>query len=119
MNALLGGKNSGGGGGGGGGGLGGLANQFLGGGHGGGSGGSGKSSAGKLVGQLASNLLSPSSKPEAPSNYHGGQNAGHQSQGGIAGAVFGGVANMFGGKPSHGGSGVSRIPPRLFAVQIS
>lgn len=112
MNALLGGKNSShGGGGGGGGGLGSLANQFLGGQHGGGSGG-GKSSAGKLVGQLASNFLSPSNKPQQPSNYHGGQTSGHSSQqgGGLAGAVFGGVANMFGGKPSHGSS-VSHLPP--------
>ncbi|PWI73817.1 signaling related protein [Purpureocillium lilacinum] len=107
MNALLGGKGSGGGGGGSHGGnpLGSLANQFLGGGsHGGSSGGGGKNNAaGKLVGQLASNLFSPSSKPEQPQNYHGGQNTGHgQHQGGLAGAVFGGVAHMFGGKESHG-----------------
>lgn len=87
--------------------LGDLASQFLGGGHGSGSGGSHgnkPSGAGKLVGQLASNLLSPSSKPSPPQNYHGGNTSGQSSQnhGGIAGAVMGGVANMFGGKPGHG-----------------
>lgn len=82
MNALLGGKNSG---------------------HGGGLGGSGgKSSAGKLIGQLASNLLSPSNKSPPPQNYHGGQSTSYSSQGGLAGVVFGGVALMFGGKQSHG-----------------
>lgn len=108
MNALLGGKNSGHGnsGHGSGSGLGGLANQFLGGGHGsGGHSSGGKNSAGKLVGQLASSLLSPSNKPEQPQNYHGGQSSSsqHHTQGGLAGAVMGGVANMFGGKPGHGG----------------
>ena len=96
--------------------LSGLASQFLGGGHGGGHGGShggggggsgghdGKqSTAGKLVGQLASNLLSPSDKPEQPQNYHGGQSSGgsQHHQGGLAGAVFGGVAQVFGGKHGH------------------
>ncbi|OAA54888.1 WW/Rsp5/WWP domain protein [Cordyceps fumosorosea ARSEF 2679] len=97
MNALLGGKQSSGGGGSSA--LGSLANQFL----GGSSGGGGKNSSGiggKLVGQLASNLFSPSDKPEAPSNYHGGQtqNASTHQQGGLAGAVMGGVASMFGGQ---------------------
>lgn len=120
MNALLGGKNSGhggGGGGGGGGGFGNLANKFLGGQHGG-DGGGGKSTAGKLMGQLASNLLSPSNKPEQPQNYHGGQTSGNSSQhqgGGLAGAVFGGVANMFGGKPSHGSSVSHPLPPCIRA----
>ncbi|KAH0601932.1 hypothetical protein MHUMG1_00811 [Metarhizium humberi] len=99
MNALLGGKKQSSGGGSG---IGGLASQFLGGsssGHGGGSSGI----AGKLAGQLASNLFSPSDKPEPPQNYHGGQNSSKPShQGGIAGAVFGGVAHMFGGKESSG-----------------
>jgi hypothetical protein len=106
LNALLGGKNNGGGGhnsna------LSGLASQFLGGGnshnqhHGGGGSGMG----GKLVGKLASNLLSPSPKPEQPQNYHGGQtNSGHQQQHGLAGSLMGGVASMFGGK--HGSEGV-------------
>lgn len=106
MNALLGGKQGGGGSGGGGmGNLGNLANQFLGGGSSGGGGGKTSSGlGGKLVGQLASNLFSPSEKPPAPSNYHGGQNsnaASHQ-QGGLAGAVMGGVASMFGGQHSSG-----------------
>lgn len=105
MNALLGGKQGGGGGGGNSSALGSLANQFLSGGssHGGG----GKTSSGiggKLVGQLASNLFSPSDKPEAPQNYHGGhnQNSPSHSQGGFAGAVMGGVASMFGGQSSSG-----------------
>ncbi|KAJ6786567.1 hypothetical protein PWT90_11018 [Aphanocladium album] len=104
MNALMGGKQGSGGGGSGNSALGSLANQFLG---GGGSGGGGKSSSGiggKLVGQLASNLFSPSEKPEAPSNYHGGQNhnAPSHGQGGLAGAVMGGVASMFGGQQGSG-----------------
>ncbi|PQK16447.1 hypothetical protein BB8028_0006g07670 [Beauveria bassiana] len=102
MNALLGGK-QGGSSGGGSSSLGNLANQFL----GGGGGGGGKTSSGiggKLVGQLASNLFSPSDKPEAPSNYHGGQtqNASGHHQGGLAGAVMGGVASMFGGQQGSG-----------------
>lgn len=118
MNALLGGKHgshSGGSGQHGSSPLGGLASQFLGG-HGsssgshGGHGGDGKNSAGKLVGQLASSFLhSSSNKPSpSPQNYHGGQASGHgqSSQGGhnggLAGAVMGGVANMFGNKPGHG-----------------
>lgn len=105
MNAILGGKKQSSGAGG----LGGLASQFLGGGGGGGhSGGSGTGSnglAGQLAGKLASNLFSPSEKPEPPQNYHGGHNTSKPShQGGIAGAVFGGVAQMFGGKESHGSS---------------
>lgn len=114
MNMLMGGKGSGHGGSGGSGGgnpLGGLAAQFLGGGsHGGGSGGQGGSGggkdsiAGKLVGQLASNLFSPSgSKPSQSQGYHGASSGGsgsHQS-GGLAG-VMGGVASMFGEKPGHG-----------------
>ena len=91
--------------------LSGLANQFLGGGSSGGHGsssGGGKNSAGKLVGQLASNFLSSSSsKPsQQQQNYHGGSPSGEQShhQGGLAGAVMGGVANMFGNKPGHGSS---------------
>lgn len=96
--------------------LGSLAGQFLGGQHDGGSSGSHGSGdkpssgvAGKIVGQLASNLLSPSNKPPPPQNYHGGQTFGQSShhQGGLAGSVMGGVANMFGGKPGHGGDGVS------------
>lgn len=90
--------------------LGSLANSFLSGNSGGGGhGGGGKNSiGGKLVGQLASNLFSPSQKPEAPSNYHGGQqSSAPHSSGGLAGAVFGGVAHMFGGQQSSG-SGVSR-----------
>ena len=106
MNALLGGKQGGGGSGGGGGmgNLGSLANQFLGGGSGGGGGKTSSGLGGKLVGQLASNLFSPSEKPEAPSNYHGGQNSNASShqQGGLAGAVMGGVASMFGGQHSSG-----------------
>ncbi len=116
MNALLGGGKQGSGGHGGSNPLGNLAGQFLGGGsHGGGSGGGKQSSGlgGKLVGQLASNLFSPSNKPAAPQNYHGGQTSGGghsqpHNQGGIAGAVFGGVAELFGGgKPGqgHGGQG--------------
>jgi hypothetical protein len=119
MNMLMGGKGSGGhgssGGSGGGNPLGGLAAQFLGGGShgssGGGSGGGKDSIAGKLVGQLASNLFSPSSggKPSQSQNYHGGssgsgqhQQGGHQ-QGGLAGVVGGGLASIFGGeKPGHG-----------------
>ncbi|PFH54894.1 hypothetical protein XA68_12777 [Ophiocordyceps unilateralis] len=90
MNALLGGKNSAAGPGSSSG-LGSLANQFLGGGSGHGNNstsGGGKSTAGKLVGQLASNLLSPSNKPEQPQNYHGGSASGtsSSSQGGLAGA---------------------------------
>lgn len=93
--------------------LGSLASQFLGGGsHGSGgssSSGAGKnSSAGKLVGQLASSFMgsatATSEKPPPPQNYHGGQSSSgsqHQ-QGGLAGAVMGGVAHMFGGKPSSG-----------------
>ena len=90
--------------------LGSLANQFLGSGSHGSSGSShgngGKnSSAGKLVGQLASSFMSSSSnKPQQPQNYHGGQTGGHSgshSQGGLAGAVMGGVTSMFGGKPGH------------------
>ncbi|KAK5997999.1 hypothetical protein PT974_00368 [Cladobotryum mycophilum] len=107
MNALLGGKSSGHGSSGGSNPLGSLAGQFLGGGGGGGSHSSGGSSggknsiSGKLVGQLASNLFSPSnSKPQQSQNYHGGQSSGasHSAQGGLAGAVMGGVASMFGGK---------------------
>jgi hypothetical protein len=89
---------------------GGLAGQLISGltssgGHGsssshGNSGGLG----GQLVGQLASNLFSSGSsdKPPAPQNYHGGQSSqsAHHS-GGIAGAVMGGVANMFGGSSHH------------------
>lgn len=103
MNAILGGgkKQSSGGGG-----LGGLASQFLGGGgaHGShSSGSSGNGLAGQLAGKLASNLFSSSEKPAAPQNYHGGQNSSKPShQGGLTGAVFGGVAHMFGGKESHG-----------------
>lgn len=106
MNALLGGKQ--GGGGGSSNPLGSLASQFL----GGGSSGGGKASSGiggKLVGQLTSNLFSPSQKPEAPQNYHGGQNQHAPAQGGLAGAVMGGVASMFGGQQGAGGH-VS--PPR-------
>lgn len=95
--------------------LGGLANQFLGGGsQGSGGGGGGKnSSAGKLVGQLASNMFSSSGKPDPPQNYHGGSTAGQPSHsGGLAGSVMGGVANMFGGKP--GGSNVrSSVVPTI------
>lgn len=106
MNAILGGKKQSSGGGG----LGGLASQFLGGsggGHGGGHGGGnsgGNGLAGQLAGKLASNLFSPSEKPNPPQNYHGGQNNKPSHQGGLAGAVFGGVASMFGGKESssHG-----------------
>ena len=108
MNALLGGKKQSSSGGG----LGGLASQFLGGsggGHGGGSSG-GNGIAGQLAGKLASNLFSSSDKPPAPQNYHGGQGSNKPShQGGIAGAVFGGVAHMFGGKESHGVS-LSTLP---------
>jgi hypothetical protein len=110
MNALLGGKKQSSGSGG----IGGLASQFLGGGgggsggHGGGSSG-GSGIAGKLAGQLASNLFSPSEKPEQPQNYHGGQSK-PSHQGGLAGAVFGGVAHMFGGKES---SGVSLASSRM------
>ena len=104
MNALLGGKHGSGGSGGSGSSsspLGGLASQFLGGSHGGGGSGGKNSSAGKLVGQLASSMFSSSNKPDQPSNYHGGQSSGHGShQGGLAGSVIGGVAHMFGGKPS-------------------
>ncbi|TWU74901.1 hypothetical protein ED733_003942 [Metarhizium rileyi] len=102
MNALLGGKKQSSGGSG----ISGLASQFLGGSSSGGGGHGGGSSgiAGKLAGQLASNLFSPSDKPAAPQNYHGGQSSNKPShQGGIAGAVFGGVAHMFGGKDSSGG----------------
>jgi len=101
MNAVLGGKNQHGGGSGAGN-LGNLANQFLGGGHGG-----GKSSGlgGKLVGQLASNLFSPSDKPEAPSNYHGGQNSNSpHHHGGLAGSFMGSVAHMFGGESGSTGN---------------
>lgn len=102
MNAILGGKKQSSGGSG----IGGLASQFLSSGNGGGSGGhssGGSGIAGKLAGQLASNLFSPSDKPAPPQNYHGGQNTHKPShQGGIAGAVFGGVAHMFGGKESSG-----------------
>lgn len=98
MNAILGGKKQSGGGSGG---IGALANQFLGGSSGGGSHGK-DGIAGKLASQLASNLFSPSEKPEAPQNYHGGQGHKPTHQGGLAGAVFGGVAHMFGGKESHG-----------------
>lgn len=60
----------------------------------GGSGGLG----GKLVGQLASNLFSSSNnKPAQPQNYHGASSSNPQNTGGLAGSVFGGVANMFGG----------------------
>lgn len=102
MNALLGGKQ--GGGSGSNSGLGGLASQFLGGGSSGGGGKNSSGIGGKLVGQLASNLFSPSEKPEAPSNYHGGQNHNSPShqQGGLAGAVMGGVASMFGGQQGSG-----------------
>ncbi|KAG6042233.1 hypothetical protein E4U41_002576 [Claviceps citrina] len=104
MNAILGGKKQSSGVGA----LGGLASQFLGGGSGGGhSGGSGGGNglAGQLAGKLASNLFSPSEKPAPPQNYHGSHNSNKPSQqGGIAGAVFGGVAQMFGGKESHGSS---------------
>lgn len=111
MNAILGGgKNSGhgGGGGSGAGALGDLASQFLGGSSGGGGGK--HSGASKLVGQLASNLFSPSDKPEAPQNYHGGHQqsqSGHS--GGLAGAVMGGVAHMFGGKQGSGGVSCLRL----------
>lgn len=110
MNAILGGKKQSSGGGG----IGGLASQFLGGssgggGHGGGGGGSGGGNgiAGQLAGKLVSNLFSSSDKPDTPQNYHGGHGGSKPSQhGGLAGTVFGGVAQMFGGKDSHGG-GVS------------
>lgn len=118
MNALLGGKNQhgGGGGGGGGGNLGNLANQFLGGGH---SGGKSSGLGGKIVGQLASNLFSPSDKPEAPSNYHGGQtsNSPHH-HGGLAGSFMGSVAHMFGGESSSGGN-VRFSPFRISCQSIS
>jgi hypothetical protein len=64
---------------------------------------------GKLVGKLASNLLSPSEKPEQPQNYHGGQSTGHQQNHGLAGSLMGGVASMFGGK--HGNEGVRVFKP--------
>lgn len=85
----------------------GLAGQFLGGSSGSNHGKS-SSSTGKIVGQLASSFLSSANhtanKPEAPTNYHGGhtQGAAGHAQGGLAGSVMGGVANMFGGnKPGH------------------
>lgn len=117
MNALLGGKKQSSGGGG----IGGLASQFLsgsGGGHSGGSSsGGGSGIAGKLAGQLASNLFSPAEKPPPPQNYHGGQNSNKPShQGGIAGAVFGGVAHMFGGKESSGVS-VCSLSQCIYAVE--
>jgi hypothetical protein len=91
--------------------LGSLASQFLGGQHGSSSHGSGgkPSGAGKIVGQLASNFLSSSSnKPTTPQNYHGGHTSGQShNQGGLTGAVMGGVSSMFGGnKPGHGSVGV-------------
>lgn len=104
MNALLGGKS-------GSSPLGQLANQFLSGGknnHGGGGGGSGGNGiGGKLASQLASNLFSPSQKPDAPSNYHGGHGSSKPTEsGGMAGAFMGQMAHMFGGK-EHASSGVS------------
>lgn len=109
MNALLGGKQSGshsgssnn---------FGGLANTVLSGlTHSGGSGGHGSSGGqsgsgglgGKLVGQLASNLFSSGNSKPPPQTYHGAQTAQHQSSGGLAGSMMGGVAHMFGGQ-SHG-----------------
>jgi hypothetical protein len=125
MNAILGGKHGGGSSGGHGGSnpLSGLAGQFLGGGnhgsHGSHGGGGKNSSAGKLVGQLASSLLSSSNKPQQPQNYHGGPSPNQsQHQGGLAGAVMGGVANMFGGK--HGGhSDVRHKPSHPLACRAS
>lgn len=62
---------------------------------------------GKLASQLASNLFSPSQKPDAPSNYHGNQSSGKPTEsGGMAGALMGQMASMFGGK-EHASSGVS------------
>lgn len=100
LNALLGGKGNGGGNSNA---LSGLANQFLGGGHGSSNhhGGGGGGMGGKLVGKLASNLLSSSDKPAQPQNYHGGQSSGHQQNHGLAGSLMGGVASMFGGKPAN------------------
>lgn len=82
-----------------------MAGQLLGGGHGGGHGSSSGGAGGvggKLVGSLVSSFVTPSNKPQQPQNYHGGQTSGHQPQhgGGLAGAVMGGVASMFGGKPN-------------------
>lgn len=91
-----------------------LGSQFLGGGQhgghqtaqqagpGGNSGGGGGSSAGHLVEQLAANLLSGPDKPAGPQNYSGGPTQGqHVHQGGLAGAVMGGLAHMVGGRPGH------------------
>ncbi|KAK8087268.1 hypothetical protein PG994_002242 [Apiospora phragmitis] len=108
MNQLSGKPHGGSGGGSGSNGLGGLASQFLGGGHGNNNSGHGNSSggqggaggpAGKLVGALASSLFSSggSGKPDQPQNYHGGQSHQPAQSGGFAGSVMGGVANMFGG----------------------
>jgi hypothetical protein len=124
MNALLGGKNSGNSSGGHGSNPLGLAGQLIGGitqssggqsSGSGGHGGGGKNPAGKLVGALASSLLSSgnNNKPQQPQNYHGGQTSGHQAQhsGGLAGAVMGGVASMFGGKPSSSVRIADLTPP--------
>lgn len=78
------------------------------GGHGGGSSGLG----GKIVGQLASNLFSSGSKPQQQNNYHGGQTAQTSNSGGLAGALMGQAAHMFGGQ-SHStvcGSFLTRMP---------
>lgn len=119
MNQLLGGKQSHGSGHGGGHGSNplGLAGQLLGGlsggGHGSGGHGGGSNPAGKLVGALASSVLS-SNKPQntTPQNYHGGppQNQPHHS-GGLAGTLMGGVASMFGGG-HHQGQSVSACRAR-------
>lgn len=86
----------------------GIAGQLLGGlTHSGGQGHSSGGSSGlggKLVGQLASSLFSSGNKPSQPQNYHSSQSeSSHQSGGGLAGSVMGGVASMFGGK-QHGQS---------------
>lgn len=71
---------------------------------------------GKLVGQLASNLFASGNRPHQQQNYYGGQSASQQNSGGLAGAVMGGVANMFGG--SHAGNQVyfSRTSSRTLPV---
>lgn len=84
--------------------------------QGGGGGGVGNF-GGKVVSGLASSLFSSGGDKPQPQNYHGAAQTGAHSSGGLAGAVMGGVATMFGGnqgKPS-GNFGYSNPGPARYS----
>ncbi|KAL8282311.1 hypothetical protein RB597_009835 [Gaeumannomyces tritici] len=86
--------------------------------QGGGGGGAGAGNfGGKLVSGLASSLFSSGGDKPQPQSYHGAPQTGPHSSGGLAGAVMGGVATMFGGsqgKPS-GNFGYSNAGPASYS----